>query len=334
VARGDTALLTAGSRTRHAAVVRVDLRTGAQELLRESTSRHVDPAYISKPQLIEFPTEGGHTAYALFYPPTNPQFQGPAGEKPPLLVGIHGGPTAWASWTLDWAIQIFTSRGIAYVDVDYGGSTGYGREYMRRLDGQWGVVDVDDAVNATRYLVERGEVDGERLAIHGGSAGGYTVLLALATRDAFKAGISYFGIGDLVRFRQDTHKFESRYDQRLIGKWPEAEPLYRERSAINHLDGFNCPVLVLQGLDDRIVPPSQAEQIVDALRRKGLPVAYLAFEGEDHGFRKAENILRSTEAELSFLAQIFGFELADQVEPIEIEGLERAAAAPAAATRA
>jgi dipeptidyl aminopeptidase/acylaminoacyl peptidase len=327
VVRGDTALVSGGSATRHPQILRIDLPSGTAETLRESSSVEVDAGYISVPELIEFPTESGHTAYALYYPPRNPDFRGPDGERPPLLVSIHGGPTAWAGWTLDWGIQLFTSRGIAYVDVDYGGSTGYGREYMRRLDGQWGVVDVDDAVNAARYLAKRGDVDGERLAIHGGSAGGFTTLTALATRDTFKAGISFFGIGDLIRFREDTHKFESRYDQRLIGPWPEAEPLYRERSAINHLDGFNCPVLVLQGLDDRIVPPSQAEQIVDALRRKNLPVAYLAFEGEDHGFRKAESIVRSTEAELSFLAQIFGFTLADEIEPVEIEGLEAATAA-------
>jgi dipeptidyl aminopeptidase/acylaminoacyl peptidase len=224
---------------------------------------------------------------------------------------------------LDLGKQLQTSRGIAVVDVDYGGSTGYGREYRRRLDGQWGIVDVDDCVAAARFLVERGDVDGDRLAIEGGSAGGYTTLAALAFRDTFAAGISHFGVGDLETMTRDTHKFESRYLDRLLGPYPEAAAVYRERSPVHFVDDISCPVLVMQGLDDKVVPPSQAETIVAALEANGIPVAYLAFEGEGHGFRGAAAIRRSLEAEISFLGQVFGFEPADQLEPVEMKGLDR-----------
>jgi dipeptidyl aminopeptidase/acylaminoacyl peptidase len=233
----------------------------------------------------------------------------------------HGGPTSNASTSLDLAKQLLASRGIAVVDVDYGGSTGYGRAYRRELNGMWGVVDVDDCVAAARFLADRGDVDPERMAIAGGSAGGYTTLAALAFRDVFAAGISRFGVGDLETMTRDTHKFESRYLDRLVGPYPAAARTYRERSPVHHLDRISCPVLVMQGLDDRVVPPSQAEAIVNALAAKGIPHAYLAFEGEGHGFRGAAAIRRSLEAELSFLGQVFGFELADQLEPIELIGL-------------
>jgi dipeptidyl aminopeptidase/acylaminoacyl peptidase len=220
------------------------------------------------------------------------------------------------------ATQLLTSRGIAVVDVDYGGSTGYGRAYRRELNDQWGIVDVDDCVAAAQFLVARGDVDPARMAISGGSAGGYTTLAALAFRDVFAAGVSRFGVGDLETMARDTHKFESRYMDRLVGPFPEAAETYRERSPVHFLDRISCPVLVMQGLDDRVVPPSQAEAIVRALAANGIPHAYLAFEGEGHGFRGAAAIRRSLEAELSFLGQVFGFVPADALESIEVPGLD------------
>ncbi len=290
-------------------------------VLRRASTITFDAAIIAEPESIEFPTTGGRTAHALYYPPTNPDFRGPEGEKPPLIVLSHGGPTANASTALDLNKQFMTSRGIAIVDVDYGGSTGYGREYRQRLDGQWGVVDVDDCVAASRYLVERGDVDPDRLAIEGGSAGGYTTLAALAFRDVFAAGISHFGIGDLELLDTDSHKFESHYNRRLVGPYPEAADVYRERSPNHFPDRFSAPVLILQGLDDRVVPPSQAEAIVAALAKKAIPYAYLAFEGEGHGFRGAFALRRTLEARISFLGQVFGFEPADVFEPLEMPGL-------------
>jgi dipeptidyl aminopeptidase/acylaminoacyl peptidase len=282
----------------------------------------VDVGFVSQPQDIEFPTEGGLTAHAFFYPPTNRDHTAPPHERPPLLVRSHGGPTGAASTVLSWDIQYWTSRGFAVVDVNYGGSTGYGRAYRERLNGQWGVVDVDDCANAARYLVERGLVDGNRLAIHGGSAGGYTTLSALAFRDVFKAGASYFGVSDLEALAKDTHKFESRYLDRLVGPYPERRELYRQRSPIHFTDGMSCPTIFFQGLEDKVVPPNQAERMVEAVRTKGLPVAYLAFEGEQHGFRRAESIKRALDAELYFYSRIFGFDLADRVKPVAIENLD------------
>ena len=234
---------------------------------------------------------------------------------------IHGGPTGATSSTLSLAIQYWTSRGLAVLDVNYGGSTGYGREYRQRLEGQWGVVDVDDCVNGTRYLVERGEVDGDRLAIRGGSAGGYTTLSVLAFRDVFKAGASYFGVSDLEALTKETHKLESHYLDRLVGPYPEWRDLYRERSPIHFTHRLSCPMILFQGLEDEVVPPSQAEMMFEAVRAKGLPVAYLPFEGEQHGFRRAENIKRALDAELYFYSKVFGFDLADPVEPVPIENL-------------
>jgi dipeptidyl aminopeptidase/acylaminoacyl peptidase len=291
-------------------------------VLRRATTVTFDPAIIAEPESIEFPTAGDRTAHALYYRPTNPEFRGPDGEKPPLIVLSHGGPTSNASTSLDLGKQFLTSRGIAIVAVDYGGSTGYGREYRQRLDGQWGVVDVDDCVAAAQYLVERGDVDPDRLVIEGSSAGGYTTLAALAFRDVFAAGISLYGIGDLELLETDSHKFESHYDRRLVGPYPEAAALYRDRSPSNFPDRFSSPVLILQGLDDKVVPPSQAESIVAALSRKAIPYAYLAFEGEGHGFRGAFALRRTLEARLSFLGQVFGFEPADGSEPLEMPGLD------------
>ncbi len=311
-----------GSPTEPMAIVDLDLRTGQPEVRRRSSDLSVDPGYISVPESLEFPTEAGLTAHALFYRPRNRDYAAPPDEHPPLLVRIHGGPTAAASSTLDWGIQYWTSRGFAVVDVNYGGSTGYGRAYRQRLNGQWGIVDVDDCVNAARYLAERGWVDGNRLAIRGGSAGGYTTLAALAFRDVFQAGASYYGVSDLEALAKETHKFESRYLDRLVGPYPERRDLYRQRSPIHFIARLSCPMIFFQGLEDKVVPPNQAETMFEAVRAKGLPVAYLPFEGEQHGFRRAENIKRALDAELYFYSRIFRFELADPVEPVAIENLD------------
>ena len=321
VANQRQALLIGASPTVLSQVARLDIATGALEVLRRAQNTQIDPSYISSPELIEFPTENALTAYAYYYPPQNADYQAPAGELPPLLVISHGGPTGAASSTLKLSTQFWTSRGFGVVDVNYGGSSGYGRAYRARLNGQWGIVDVDDCVNAAQYLVKRGRVDGNRLTIQGGSAGGYTTLCALAFRDAFKAGASHFGVSNLDIFVHDTHKFESRYLFGLIGPYPERKDLYHDRSAIYFTDQFSCPVIFFQGLEDKIVPPSQAEVMVEALRAKKLPVAYLAFEGEQHGFRRAENIKRSLEAELYFYSRVFNFALAEPIEPVEIENL-------------
>jgi len=313
---GGRLVTAAASPSEQWSIVRLDLSSGSHEVLRRSTAAGIDPAYVSMPESIAFPTTDGATAYGHYYPPRNPDVVAPHGTRPPLIVTSHGGPTAESSTARSTWVQLLTSRGIAVLDVDYRGSTGHGKAYRTALEGGWGVVDVDDCVAGARFLAERGDVDGERLAIEGGSASGYTTLCALAFRDAFRAGITSFGIGDLMAFARETHKFESRYLERLVGPLPEAAALYRERSPAFHMDQCTCPVLVLQGLDDRVVPPSEAERIVDALRERRLPHAYLAFEGEGHGFRKAATIIRAFEAELSFLGQVFGFEPADPIEPV------------------
>lgn len=310
--------------TRPRALMTLDLRTGEERVLRESSSLPIDPAYLSVPRHVAFPTSGGRTSYAWYYPPTNPEAVAPAAEAPPLVVMSHGGPTSQARIGLSLERQAFTSRGFAVVDVDYGGSTGYGRRFRDQLREQWGIVDVDDCTNVAVWLAEQGLADRHRLAIRGGSAGGYTTLAALCFRDVFTAGTSFFGLGDLEAFTEITHKFESRYMDILVGPYPEEAERYRQRSPDRHADRIACPVLVMQGADDRIVPPSQAEGIVAALERNGLPHAYLLFEGEGHGFRQAANRRRALEAELSFYAQVWGFELADDIEPLDIAGLPRA----------
>lgn len=321
-AEGSIALIVAGSATIPHEVVRLDLSTGSLDVLRTSARVPVDTSYFSVPRAIEFPTEGGLTAHALFYPPTHPDHVAPEGERPPLLVMSHGGPTAHATPLFDLEKQFWTSRGFAVVDVNYGGSTGYGREYRERLNGQWGVVDLWDCVNVARYLVEQGEADPERLLITGGSAGGYTTICALTFTDDFAAGTSYFGLADLEQFAGgETHKFELQYEYTLVGPYPEAAALYRERSPIHFANQITTPMLVQQGADDKVVPPSHAELIVAALRAGGIPHAYLLYEGEGHGFRKAENIVRSLEAELSFYAQILGIEPGDPLPRLTIEHL-------------
>jgi dipeptidyl aminopeptidase/acylaminoacyl peptidase len=306
-----------------AMVVRFDPQTlEPAAVLRRSTALALDPSVVSVPESITFESTDGRMAYALYYAPRNAAYQAPDDERPPLIVHSHGGPTANASTSLDLEIQRLTSRGIAIVDVEYGGSTGYGRAYRGALRGTWGIVDVDDCIAAARYLVDRGDVDPARLAIEGGSAGGYTTLAALAFRDTFAAGISWFGIGDLEALAKDTHKFESRYLDGLVGPYPEAADRYRERSPLHAADRISCPVLVLQGLEDRVVPPAQAEAIVAALAANGIPHAYLAFEGEGHGFRGATAIRAALEAELAFLGAVFGFTPADHLPPLALPGLE------------
>ncbi len=302
-------------------LARFDLNKRRFETIRRSSELTLDPGYISAPQAIEFPTENGLTAHAFFYPPRNRDFTAPENERPPLLVMSHGGPTAATSPILRLSVQYWTSRGVAVLDVNYGGSTGYGRGYRERLNGRWGVVDVDDCVNGAMYLAGRGLVDGNRLAITGGSAGGYTTLCALTFRDAFKAGASHYGVSDLEALEVDTHKFESRYTHKLVAPFPERADLYRERSPIHFTNLLSAPVIFFQGLEDRIVPPNQAEMMVNAIRAKGLPVAYITFEGEQHGFRQAANIKRALDGELYFYSRVFGFELAESVEPVPIENL-------------
>jgi dipeptidyl aminopeptidase/acylaminoacyl peptidase len=289
-ARGDRVVFRGGSAAAPASIVELDLNSGETKVLKESTATDVAVArFFTDVRPIEFPTAGNRTAFGLYYPAHNPDYAAPEDEKPPLLVKCHGGPTSAASSTLDLRIQYWTSRGISVLDVNYGGSTGYGREYRERLDGNWGIVDVDDCVNGARHLAAQGLVDGGRSVITGGSAGGYTVLAALAFHD-------------LAALAQDTHKFESRYLDSLIGPYPERADLYRERSPIFHVDRLSAPVIFFQGDEDMVVPVSQTELMVEALRQKGVAVGYLLFAGEQHGFRKSGNIKRSLDAELYFYA--------------------------------
>ena len=321
-AAGGRVVFRSGGPTAPTAIVSLDPATGEREELRRASDVSLDPGYLSTPRPIAFPTEEGLTAHAFFYPPTNRDATAPPGELPPLLVQSHGGPTSATSTALDLGVQYWTSRGFAVLDVDYGGSTGYGRAYRERLDGRWGIVDVDDCVNGARFLVEEGLVDPDRLAIRGRSASGFTTLAALAFRDTFRAGASHFGIGDLETMTRDTHKFESRYLDRLIGPYPERADLYRERSPIHHLDGFDAPLILFQGLEDKVVPPDQAETMYEAVRSKGLPIAYVPFPGEGHGFRRGETITRVLVGELAFYARVFGFAPAEAIAPVPIANLD------------
>ena len=323
-----TVAVIAGGPVAEPGVFLVDLAAGALEVLRPPRDLGIGPSMLSIPEPVSFPSVDGkglpRTAHALFYPPAHEQYHGPEGELPPLIVVIHGGPTSAAVPVLNPALQYWTSRGFAVVDVNYGGSTGYGRAYREQLLGEWGVIDVADCIAAAQWLADRGRVDRNRLCIRGGSAGGYTTLAALAREDTpFAAGADLFGVADLAALAADTHKFESRYLDRLVGPYPQAREVYEERSPIHHVDRFHRPLIVLQGSEDEIVPPNQSELIVEALRKRGLPVAYLLFDGEQHGFRRAENIRRALDAELSFYAQVLGFELpADEgIEPVVVENL-------------
>jgi dipeptidyl aminopeptidase/acylaminoacyl peptidase len=313
--------MRAGSPTEAPSIVKLDLETRSFEVLRRSSSLQIDAAYLSSPRAVEFPTEAGLTAYGFFYPPKNRDYGWPEGERPPLLVESHGGPTSAATTAMSLGIQYWTSRGIAVLDVNYGGSTGFGRAYRQRLKDKWGIVDVDDCANGARYLVAQGEADGDRLMITGGSAGGYTTLCALTFRDTFNAGASHYGVSDAEALAKETHKFESRYLDGLMGPYPERQDIYKARSPINFTDELSCPVIFFQGLEDKVVPPNQAETMVAALRAKGIPVAYISFAGEQHGFRQAKNIKRALDGELYFYSRVFGFELAEAVEAVEIDNL-------------
>ncbi len=317
----EQAVFLGASPTKPTTLVRFDPMTGHLQEVQKSMDLEVDPNYFSPPETIEFPTHGDRTAYAFYYRPSNADFQGPPDQLPPLLVKSHGGPTGATTSALSLGIQFWTSRGFAVVDVNYGGSTGYGRAYREQLLGQWGIVDVEDCIHAVKYLVDQGFVDPERLAIQGSSAGGYTTLAALTFHSVFKAGASYYGVSDLEALVRDTHKFESRYLDRLIGPYPAAQQIYQQRSPIHFLDQLDCPVIFLQGAEDVIVPPNQAEVMVEALRNKGLPVAYVLFPQEQHGFRQAHSIQKALEAELYFYGRIFGFEPADDLPEIEIDNL-------------
>jgi dipeptidyl aminopeptidase/acylaminoacyl peptidase len=323
---GNELCCLAGGPRHSARVVRLNLDSGAETVVRESSSMTVPDGLLSEPESITFPTTDDTVAHAFFYPPKNVDFEGIEGELPPLIVKAHGGPTSAAGSSLDPRIQFWTSRGFGVVDVNYRGSTGYGRGYRDALQHRWGIVDVDDCVAAARHLVSQRRADGERLVITGGSAGGYTTLAALAFRDVFRAGASHYGVSDLEALMADTHKFESRYDVYLIapdatGK--RADPVVmKERSPIHAADRLACPVIFIQGLEDRVVPPNQAERMVAALDEKGIAVAYVPFEGEQHGFLKAENIARALEAELYFYAAVLGFALGETIEPVTIRNAE------------
>jgi dipeptidyl aminopeptidase/acylaminoacyl peptidase len=306
-ADGDRVVFRAGAPDHPASIVMLDLGSGRHTVLKQGTDilERVDlrlADYLTKAESVEFATTDGETAFGLFYPPHNPDYAGPAGERPPLLVKCHGGPTSAASSTLNMGIQFWTSRGIAVLDVNYRGSTGFGRAYRDRLHLSWGLADVDDCVHGASFLAERGRVDGKRCVISGGSAGGYTTLAALTFRDFFQGGASYYGVSDATALVRDTHKFESRYLDWLIGPYPQEEARYRERSPLYHADRLSKPVIFFQGDEDAVVPPNQTEAMVEALRRKGNPVGYFLFAGEQHGFRKSANIQRCLDAELAFYA--------------------------------
>ncbi len=320
VGDGFVALL-GGSPTIAAEIARIDLSNGEVEVLARSIDTLPDIGYLSVPESVSYPSANGRTAYAFFYPPFNRDVSAPADEKPPVIVIGHGGPTSMAASTLKLATQFWTSRGFGVLDVNYGGSTGFGRAYRDALKGQWGVVDVEDCVAGARWLVAQGRADGNRMIIRGGSAGGFTVLSALAFHDVFKLGASYYGVSDLQGLDDDSHKFESHYTEYLIAPQPQAQALYRERSPSHHVDKLNAPMIFFQGLDDKVVPPQQSEAMVAALQKRGVPVAYVPLEGEGHGFRQAANIVRTLEAELYFYRRMFGLADANVAAPVHIDNL-------------
>lgn len=315
-AEKNTAVFLGGSPESSMAVIRLDLGTFTTEEIYPRSSAPMADSYISRPEPFHYPTGDGDLAFALFYPPKNPDYR--TTDRPPLLVTCHGGPTAAVSSALDLGIQFWTTRGFAVVDVNYRGSTGYGRAYRDRLRGQWGVRDVEDCIQAACFLVARGDVDDRRLAIRGASAGGYTALCAVTFHRFFHAATSYYGVSDVEALKKDTHKFESRYDDWLVGTDPK---VYATRSPLKAAERVTCPVLFFQGTEDKVVPPSQTESMFDAVKKKGVPVAYLAFEGEQHGFRRAETLKRCLEAELAFYGKIMGFSPADNLPNLVIENL-------------
>jgi len=308
----------AASASEEPAVVEIPLSGERHRVLRAPAELQLDASRISLAEDIEFPTQGGMTAHAFYYAPVHPQVRPPEDEKPPLVVKVHGGPTSHSKAELNLATQYWTSRGFALVDVNHGGSSGFGRAYRERLNGSWGIVDVADAVAAVRYLAATGRVDERRVAIRGGSAGGFTVLACLAFHDAFRAGANYYGVSDLEALAHDTHKFESRYLDRLVAPLPQGRAVYEARAPIHHLEGFTAPLITFQGTEDKVVPPSQSRAIVAALKTQGVPVAYIEFEGEQHGFRKAESLIRSLESELAFYGKVFGFTPAGALPPVAL----------------
>ncbi|MBA2277991.1 MAG: S9 family peptidase [Chloroflexia bacterium] len=318
---GAAVLMLAGSPTEPWQVVSLNPNDGSVQTLRRSSDEVPERGYLTAPKPISWPTPDGALAHGFFYPPANQNYTAPDGERPPLIVESHGGPTGATSTVLSLDVQFWTSRGFAVLDVNYGGSTGYGRAYRERLNGQWGIVDVDDCVSGAEHLVAQDLVDGRRLIIRGGSAGGYTTLAALTFRDTFAVGASHYGIGDLEALAVETHKFESRYLDGLVGPYPAQRATYVERSPIHHVERLSCSLILLQGLEDKVVPPNQAATMAEAVAAKGLPVAHLTFEGEGHGFRRADSIRRALDAELSFYSRIFGFDLADPIQPVPITNM-------------
>ncbi|MBI2995072.1 MAG: S9 family peptidase [Gammaproteobacteria bacterium] len=318
---GDTICLDAGFADRPGGIVAYDLRGGTLSMLRESQAATLPSEFVSRGEAVDFATADGETAHGFYYAPRNLDFRGPEGESPPLIVTVHGGPTSHTTPALYPRIQFWTTRGFAVFDLNYRGSTGFGRAYRHSLYSHWGSKDVADAVQAARFLAGTGRADPGKLLIRGGSAGGFTVLATHAFFDVFAAGANYYGVSDMEALATDTHKFESHYLDQLVGPYPAQKAKYRALSPIHHLDGFNRPLIVFQGLDDKVVPPAQSESIVRALKDKGVPVAYLPFAGEQHGFRKSENIVRAAEAELYFYGKVLGFTPADAIEPVAIEHL-------------
>ncbi|HEV7356974.1 MAG TPA: prolyl oligopeptidase family serine peptidase [Steroidobacteraceae bacterium] len=314
----------AGASKSPLSIVTIDIASAKVTTVRTAGKSPLQADAISVAVPIDFPSAHSRTSHAFYYAPTNPGYRGTPGSLPPLLAFVHGGPTSQSTASLRSGVQYWTSRGFAVVDVNYGGSSGYGRAYRQELNGNWGVVDVEDVIAAVRFLIDTKRADPARTAISGGSAGGYTVLVALSTSDVFRAGADHFGVSDMTALARDTHKFESRYLDSMIGPLPAAQAVYDSRSPLNHLDGFKVPVLVLQGADDPVVPPNQSQRIVEALRARHVPVAYVLYPGEGHGFRKPEHIINSLQAELSFYGQVFGFKPADQLPPLNIEGLSPA----------
>lgn len=313
----------AGSPTKFSCVVQINTQTGKVDVLRESKTLDMDTGYFSIPEEIKWETEGGDSSYGFFYPPANKDFNAPGGTLPPLLVKNHGGPTSRTSDVLNLKVQYFTSRGMAVLDVNYRGSTGFGKKYRNKLRYKWGVVDLDDSCTGAKHLAATGKVDGDKLCIDGGSAGGYTTLAALTFRDVFKAGASHYGIGDLEALAKDTHKFESRYLDSMIAPYDEEHKnVYIERSPINYVDRLSCALALFQGDEDKVVPPSQAESMYKAVKAKGLPTMYVLFKGEQHGFRKAENIQTALDGEFYFFSKVFGYEAADKNISLPIDNLD------------
>lgn len=319
--REDELFFIGGAPDKPDGVRKLDLTTGETVTFKLSTNLEIDDEFISSPVSINFPVEANHPAHGFFYPPKNGDYEGPNDEKPPLIVTAHGGPTSATRDSLSYQIQYWTTRGFAFLDVNYRGSTGFGREFRNLLYGNWGLFDVEDSSTGAKYLVQQGKVDGDRLIIRGGSAGGYTTLASLTFGETFDAGASYFGVSDPSLLSETTHKFESRYLDNLIAPYPQEKETYVDRSPIDHVDDLSCPVIFLQGSEDKVVPPDQAETMHDSLIERGVSTAYLLFDGEQHGFRNEANIRRALEAEFYFYSQIFDFQIPEEIEPIEIKNL-------------